>query len=82
MGFSYRHIDIQTVSDEKQDSLSEVTNRWNKCKINNTILEPDVYFIEIYSLNLKFKRMKAKYENIRTKLMHIYLMYYLKNIIQ
>ena len=48
---------------EKQERLNEVTNRWNNCKIKDTSLDPDILFIEIYNLNLKFKKIKEKYGN-------------------
>ena len=31
-------IDKYEVSDDKKESLNEVTNRWNKCKIKDTSL--------------------------------------------
>ena len=33
-------VDKYGLSDHKQESLNEVTNRWNKCKIKNTRLDP------------------------------------------
>ena len=50
------------VSDDKQESLNEVTNRWNKCNIKDTSLDPDIWFNELYNLNLKFKKIIASYE--------------------
>ena len=55
-------IDKYEVSDHKQESLNEVTNRWNNRKIKDTSLDPDIWFNELYNLNLKFKKIKAKYE--------------------
>ena len=46
---------------EKQEILNEVTNRWNKCKIKDASIDPDIYFNELYNLNLKFNNIKAKY---------------------
>ena len=48
--------------DEKQESLNEVTNRWNKCSIDDTSQDPDIWFNELYNLNLKFNNITAKYE--------------------
>ena len=50
------------VSDDKQESLNEVTNRWNKFSIDDTSQDPDIWFNELYNLNLKFMNIKAKYE--------------------
>ena len=55
-------IEKYEVSDETQERLNEVTNRWNNCKIRNTSLDPDILFIEIYNLNLNFKKIKERYE--------------------
>ena len=56
-------IDKYEVSDEKQESLNEVTNGWNNCKIKGTSLDPYIWFNDLYNFNLKFKKIKAKYEN-------------------
>ena len=53
---------------EKQEILNEVTNRWNKCKIKDASIDPDIYFNELYNLNLKFKKIKEKYEKDEDKL--------------
>ena len=50
------------VSEEKQESLNEATNRWNNCSINETSQDPDIWFNVLYNLNLMFKNIKAKYE--------------------
>ena len=55
-------IDKYGVSYEKQEILNEVTNTWNNCKIKNTSLYPDIWFNELYNLNLSFKKIKEKYE--------------------
>ena len=55
-------IDKYEVSDEKQESLNEVTNRWNNYKIKDTSLDPYIWFNEVYNLNIKFKKIKEKYE--------------------
>ena len=55
-------IEKYEVSDEKQESLNEVTNRWKNCKIKDTSLDPYFWFNELYNLNLKFNKIKANYE--------------------
>ena len=67
------------VSDEKQESLNEVTNRWNNCKIKDTILDPYIWFNELYNLNLKFKKIKAKYEKMKMNSRHMSFMSYTRN---
>ena len=61
-------IEKYEVSDEKQKSLNGVTNRWNNCKVKYTSLDPDIWFNELYNLNLNFKNINAKYENDEDKL--------------
>ena len=56
------------VSDEKRESFNEVTNMWNNCKIKDTGLDLDIWFNELYYLNLKFNNIKAKYEKDEDKL--------------
>ena len=55
-------IDKYEVSYEKQENLIEVTNRWNTFRIKDTSQDPDLWFDEIFNLNLKFKNIKEKYE--------------------
>ena len=43
-------------------SLNEVTNRWTNFKIKDTSLDPDIWFNELYNLNLKLNKIKEKYE--------------------
>ena len=50
------------MSDKKQESLNEVTNRWNNLNIKDTGIYPYILFNGLYNLNLKFKKIKAKYE--------------------
>ena len=50
------------VSYDKQDILNEVTNMCNNCRIKDTSQDPDIWFNELYNLNLKFKKIKSKYE--------------------
>ena len=39
-----------------------MTNRWNNCIIKYTSQDPDIWFNELYNLNLEFKKLKDKYE--------------------
>ena len=55
-------IDKYELSDERQESLNEVAKMWNNCNIKYTSLDPYIWFNELYNLNLKFKKIKAKYE--------------------
>ena len=55
-------LDIYDVSDKKQESLNEVTNIWNNFSTGYTIQYLDIWFNELFSLNLKFNKIKAKYE--------------------
>ena len=55
-------IDKYILLDEKQESLNKVTNRWKICRIKDTSQYPDIWFNELFNLNLKFKKIKAKYE--------------------
>ena len=50
------------VSEEKQESLNEVTEIWNNFRIKDKRQDPDLLFNELYNLNLKFKKIKEKYE--------------------
>ena len=68
------------VPDEKQDILNEVKNRWNNCKVKDAIHDPEIWFNELYNLNLKFKKIKKKYEKMKMKCRHTFLVSYLKNI--
>ena len=61
-------IDKYEVSDEKQESLNEVTNRWNNCSIKDLIQDPDIWFNELYNLKLNFKKIKARYEKYEDEL--------------
>ena len=49
------------MSNEKQDNYNEVTNRCNNFRIKDTSQDPDIWFNELFNLNLKFKNIKAKY---------------------
>ena len=56
------------MSDEKQEILNNVTNRWNNCRIKGTSQDPYIWFNELYNLNPKFKRIKAKYKKYEDRL--------------
>ena len=56
------------MSDDKQESLYEVTNRWNNCDIKETSLDPDIWFNKLYNLNLRFKSIKPNYEKYEDEL--------------
>ena len=49
------------MSYENQERLNEVAKRWNNCRIKDTIQDPDIWFNELFNLNLKFKKIKEKY---------------------
>ena len=55
-------IDKHEVSEEKQDILNEVTNKWNTCRIKDTSQYTGIYFNELYNINLKFNNIKKHYE--------------------
>ena len=55
-------IDKYEVLYDKQESLNEVTNSQNNCKIKDTSLDLKIWFNELYNLNPNFKKIKAKYE--------------------
>ena len=56
------------VSYAKPESLNDLTNRWNSCRIKYISIDPYIWFNEIYNINLKFKKIKAKYEQYDDKL--------------
>ena len=56
------------MSDEKKESLNWTKNRWNNCKIKDTSIYPDIWFNELYNLNLNFKNIKVKYKKDEDKL--------------
>ena len=55
-------INKYEVSDEKQDILNELTNKWNICKIRDTSPDPEIWCNELYTLNLRVKKIKENYE--------------------
>ena len=50
------------VPEEKQEILNEVTNMWNTLWIKDTSQDYDICFNELYILDLKFRKIKEKYE--------------------
>ena len=54
-------VDKYEALDKKQESLNEVTNRWKKCKIKDTRLDPYIWFYDLYNLNLNLDQIKAKF---------------------
>ena len=42
--------------------MNEVKNRWNTFRIKETSQGTDIWFNELYNLNLKLKKTKEKYE--------------------
>ena len=50
------------MSDKKQGILNEVTNRRSNYIIKGKIQDPKICFNELYNLNLRFKKIKAKYD--------------------
>ena len=55
-------IDKYEVSEEKKESLNEVTNMWNAFRIKNTIQYLDIWFNELFNLNLNFIKIMVKYD--------------------
>ena len=56
-------IDKYKLSDEKQEIINEVTNKWNNFRIKDTIRDPEICFNELFYLNFKLNRIKEKYDN-------------------
>ena len=50
------------VSDEKQESLTDVTDEWHKSKLGSVKMDPDDWFSTLYRINKKFGRIKKEYE--------------------
>ena len=46
------------VSDEKQESIKDVTIEWVECTINGTRTDPDMWFSELFRINSKFEKIK------------------------
>ena len=58
-------IDKYEVSDEYQESLNEVTNRCNNCRINDTNQDLEIWFNELFNLNFKLKKIKQSTRNTK-----------------
>ena len=56
------------MSDDEQESLNEVTNIWKNYSIKYISQDPDIWFNELYKLNLKFYKIKEKYEKYEDEL--------------
>ena len=50
------------VSDEKAESLTDVTMEWHQCKLEGTEEDPDSWFSRLYRINQKFKKINVLYE--------------------
>ena len=61
-------IEKYEVSDDNQERLNQLTNRWNNCDIKETSLDPDIWFNKLYNLNLRFKSIKSNYEKYEDEL--------------
>ena len=71
-------IEKYVVSDEEQESLNKITNRWNNCSIKDTNQDPYIWFNELFNLNPKFKKIRAKHERYEYELKAHILTFYLK----
>ena len=50
------------VSDEKTESLNEVTKEWHECNLGGVRTDPDNWFSKMYRINQKFKKISTLYE--------------------
>ena len=50
------------VSDEKAESLTDVTMEWNQCKLEGTEDDPDNWFSRLYRINQKFNKINILYK--------------------
>ena len=50
------------VSEQKQESLTDVMMEWAACRLINTKIDPDNWFSQLYYINQKFKKIKPEYE--------------------
>ena len=61
-------------------SLNEVTQSWNNYRIKETSQDPDIWFNELFNLNLKFNKIKAKYDKnedqMKSYVFHVLPEYY------
>ena len=61
------------MSDEKQESLNELTNGWNNIRIKDTSQDPDIWFHELFDSNLRFKNIEVKYAKEKYELIaHVF----------
>ena len=61
------NIQIWSVCRNK-NVLNEVTNSLNTCSIKDTSRYPDIWFNELYNLNLKLKKIKQRYEKYENEM--------------
>ena len=57
-----------------------MTNIWNNFRIKDTSQDPEIWFNRLFHLNLKRKKIKAKYEKERYELKSQILIFYLNVI--
>ena len=50
------------MSDEKQESLTDVTIEWAAFTLNGTNTDPDMWFSELFRINQKFEKIKTEYK--------------------
>ena len=50
------------VSNEKQESLTDVTIERGACTLDGTRTDPDLWFSELFRINSKFDRIKKEYK--------------------
>ena len=61
------------MSDNKQESINEGTNKWNSYRIKDTSQYPDIWFYEVFNINLNLKKIEAKYEKDKDEMkVHIF----------
>ena len=56
-------VEKYDVSDDKQESLNEVTDIWNNSSIRYTSKYPDIWSNEWFNFNLKLNKIRVKYDN-------------------
>ena len=55
-----RLVEKYMASSTKSESLSNVVNEWNKCKLELTLEDLDNWFTKLFVLNQKFKEIKVE----------------------
>ena len=50
------------VSDEKQESLTDVTEEWNSSSLRSTKIDPDDWFSVLFLINSRFEKIKKEYK--------------------